>query len=648
MKKKQYLFIPIFVALFVFKNAATKEINDNSYQKVQLNRHINSNKYVGLQSIPEKIDDDRQYIYDPLEFIVIKEKVENKNIDYPIVSRMANGRKIEYVNADVNINSKIYINYDSSVIFQTDFEAEVTINGEIIRNGNSQKIEIPGYSEVGKLSISKYARVRSINNTIASFSNLKDIYKEIFEFEKFTTRELIYNPDEINQALKNAKEILKIDELVSQKNRLVSNQNDSVELEMAIKRSKDDQSKLIETITKIESELLKSNGIINDTTQIMMNDSLKKIKHCKDSVEEVVGKKNIQLDNTKQRMSEIQKNIKDLVGKDENIQRQQSAITEMIGNLQKLRNKILDKKCQIKLYTDHILNNENKVVIQIIAEKSKRIQNADLLGNLAQDIQDQMNILSNNEINFNIKEDSVRIVLKAFRLIKSDLEIVSELYDSGLKETIRKCLLNNLSPTEISLVNLGARSGDRISITIANKLNKSDNDSPRYVIRTFNFSVKSFGLNKKINDSFTLIKRLYTEKGIQKSINGTEITESRPKDVNFEPCAGTSVTWNYLPRNKFGQWLGFGFGINVSFLRFQTVETITTTDSLGRYSTKSEDRSNLIDIGSGVVFSLFDGTINLTLGANLTSGNGLNRAYMGIGFSFVNIAQKLGKTVEKE
>src|SRR5690606_37916219 len=144
----------------------------------------------------------------------------------------------------------------------------------------------------------------------------------------------------------------------------------------------------------------------------------------------------------------------------------------------------------------------------------------------------------------------------------------------------------------------------------------------------------------------------------------------RARDVEFEPAPGASLTWTWRPRRQQGWKRGFadffrflrpGFGVNVSFPRFGIIEREEVEQAGGEVTVVTEDSG--LDVAAGGVLTLFDNAVVLTIGTALTSRvepmtaeqtdslggedevdaeQGSNW-YVGVGFSFVGLADKLSR-----
>lgn len=217
--------------------------------------------------------------------------------------------------------------------------------------------------------------------------------------------------------------------------------------------------------------------------------------------------------------------------------------------------------------------------------------------------------------------------------------------------------MDMLRDTEVLLPVIGAKDGDVLLIEIANQ-SSLDGVPRKYQAR---FLVKRFGLERQVRDSFLFLRRQHVA---DLPAAETDSAASRPAPVNFEPCAGMSLLWTYHPRplypqiagaanpkcyslvgNRLGRLLEPGFGVNVSFPRFNSRVVDVTLDPAAEGGTKTvieyENGGNKVDVAAGLVLTLFDDAIFFTYGWNLSVEE--KREYVGVGFSFLDFAQRMNK-----
>ena len=182
-----------------------------------------------------------------------------------------------------------------------------------------------------------------------------------------------------------------------------------------------------------------------------------------------------------------------------------------------------------------------------------------------------------------------------------------------------KSLKGILPDSFINLTRLGISAGDRLYLKITDVESQNDLD--------FIVDIGPFGLELRVTDSFLLLRRL----GVTEELKAADFQE-----INFRPAPGTTFGWVYRARtNPVLRVLTPGFGYNVSFTDWgDTAFDIAT----GKFK-KGTQGSN-VEIGTGLVLTLFHDTLHLSYGWNLNVES--KRRYFGIGFSFFNLSQQIG------
>lgn len=185
-----------------------------------------------------------------------------------------------------------------------------------------------------------------------------------------------------------------------------------------------------------------------------------------------------------------------------------------------------------------------------------------------------------------------------------------------------KILRGVLPDSFINLTRLGVSAGDRLYLKITDVETQNDLD--------FIVDIDTFGLNTRVTDSFLLLRRL----GVTEDLKAEDFQE-----INFRPAPGTTFGWVYRARtNPVLRVLTPGFGYNVSFTDWGDSAFDIAT---GKF-TKGTQSSN-VEIGTGIVLTLFHDTLHLSYGWNLNVES--NRRYFGIGFSFFNLSRQIGGLV---
>ncbi len=458
--------------------------------------------------------DDLIDIYHPKSFIRMYESFGKGEINKILI------QSVENIPHEVDIDSRIEIEFDRSwiILHRTNFEADISIEGQIKGKNEIRKFEIPGYSMVGTQSTSASASLRSY---IEMFGLLNEIH--------YTYNKFYENYSTIILTLKYKNEIKNID----------------------------------------KGELEQFNGLRTD------------IINQKQRIKSVLEK--INSDSKKTMLKFLIRNLRDITSvmdADALVSDSKTIVDSIIPSLIKI---------------DISRNNYQDTLIPLLSSFIKSLNRLDMIG--AEFRQDEIT-QKINQLDYEISSSTDSLKMRD----KNKLTIMKESLSKKYLERVYTDLLGSLRNTNFLVSETGAREGDEIWITIRN------GDSSVYRSMTIRLIVKEFGLIKKVNDSFFLLKQ---------TAIGTP---------NFTPAPGVSLTWTSHPRDHKGGWfLQPGFGINISFPHFSN--------------------SSSIDVAAGGILSAFDNAVALTVGFCLTSGElASERSYVGLGFSFLNIAQKIGAT----
>ena len=193
----------------------------------------------------------------------------------------------------------------------------------------------------------------------------------------------------------------------------------------------------------------------------------------------------------------------------------------------------------------------------------------------------------------------------------------------------------------------GAKAGNVVTLTVQAM---GADGATVGIPSVWEIEVKQFGLKHAITDSFLFLYRL----GL--SSKDTMVPAGTPgmplpvgtippvKAINFAPSPGVTLGLTYYKRgtsawDKFWRGLAPGLGVNVSFMNFDDpgfdLSTGTFTNTAGTN----------IQVGTGVIYSLFGNSIQFTNGWNLNVDR--KRAYFGVGFSFVDFTKKVAAVIKK-
>jgi hypothetical protein len=216
--------------------------------------------------------------------------------------------------------------------------------------------------------------------------------------------------------------------------------------------------------------------------------------------------------------------------------------------------------------------------------------------------------------------------------------------------------LSDLMDTQVDLGAIEAKPGDRFSLSFVNQYP----DSAQRRKFDLNLRVRRFGLVSDIDDSFIFLRRqranyrrvpLAVTRDTATLAPGATRQIDVPVGVNYQLTPGAALTWSYLTRNRhsFWNWLRPGFGIQVSFPKFETATYTISRPPSGEsgspnpVSITQETRSNNFDIATGGILTLFDNSIGISMGYDLMARDA--NSYVGFTVSFVSLAKKAAQLI---
>jgi len=595
----------------------------------------------------------------------------------------------EKVNYVADRYSKIQIGfYRDFLLKRDDFEGEISVTAQKVSGSVIEDIQVPGYSQIGKEQSIVTAKVKSTIYLNTLFNGVRDIYKRfkdtldvISSISTFSSSEISIINDISNQdKIKNNTELYlleskKTELTVSRVYKTSILSLDAIDTSSSI----DDIIKHYETIKKRifakndsdKNRALDYRKSIEDTLELkdklipLLGSNYKTI-----DIEEFFQNKNSKVADSifeKQRnaikikndIDELKKSIK---ATETNLEKLQKKINDNEKNIQELGNKIgkiiiarmaiMENENIIKSLLDKISSQE---MVKLIKYFSRRVGiNEDYILSEIREINSRLDVLRSNKIDeTNINAGTINQVLGAIQmigLIFVDLQklIAIETEMMGIKEKI----IGGLKDTELLLSTLDLKEGDGVVIIITN--NCDLDGAPRTL--TVKVTIGEFGLINKISDSIFFIRR----NGVTLSSQDTNTdAKEQPRDVNYEPAPGTTYQW-ILQIRKNPKICGFftpmvdvvrffspGFGLNVSLPRFGSIISNYVKDNTtNNYQLVKEESKSNLDVALGLVFSIFNNTVSITYGWNLTSGRGSDREYFGIGFSFIGLYNKAKGIVE--
>jgi len=200
-------------------------------------------------------------------------------------------------------------------------------------------------------------------------------------------------------------------------------------------------------------------------------------------------------------------------------------------------------------------------------------------------------------------------------------------------------LKTRLATGSISLPDYQAKDGDRLTITVESLPADSTTGGVPVV---FYIAIKKYGAKIQWSPSLLFVRRLgVTDAEVTPPTGSTAAPLNR---VNFAPSPGMTFGVAYFKRgqsggDKFMRALGPGIGMNVTFMNFNDPSfDLATSKFVNTTGTN-------VQIGAGVIGSLFDNKLQFSYGWNLNVEH--RRNYFGVGFGFIEIGKELTKYIGK-
>jgi hypothetical protein len=212
-------------------------------------------------------------------------------------------------------------------------------------------------------------------------------------------------------------------------------------------------------------------------------------------------------------------------------------------------------------------------------------------------------------------------------------------YAAQKEEDAIEELKDFISPGIISLSDNKAKDGDMLTVQVETV---PATGSASGIPVVFELKVKKFGGKVQLSPSLLFIRRLGVTDAEATPPTGS--TAAPVNRVNFAASPGVTFGWAYFQRGnsgwaKFLRGLGPGIGLNVTFMNFNDPSfDLTTSKFVNTTGTN-------VQVGSGIVGSLFDNKLQLSYGWNLNVEN--RRTYFGVGFGFLEIGKEVVKYIGK-
>jgi hypothetical protein len=212
-------------------------------------------------------------------------------------------------------------------------------------------------------------------------------------------------------------------------------------------------------------------------------------------------------------------------------------------------------------------------------------------------------------------------------------------YSDTKRKDAFKQLKNFLATGSISLPDDQVKDGDRLTVTVESLPAGSTTGGIPVV---FEIAIKKYGGKIQWSPSLLFVRRLgVTDVEASPPTGSTTAPLNR---INFAPSPGMTFGIAYFKRgnsnwDKFARGLGPGMGMNVTFMNFNDPSfDLATSKFVNTNGTN-------VQVGAGLIGSLFDNKLQLSYGWNLNVEG--RRTYFGVGFGFIEIGKEVAKYVTK-
>lgn len=310
-------------------------------------------------------------------------------------------------------------------------------------------------------------------------------------------------------------------------------------------------------------------------------------------------------------------------------------------DVKKLREILLGKSNSIEFALKKLTEEKNDFQLNLLADLMQ--WSPEYLRYEANEIiNKRLPFLRTEKITDNTKDS---IYYETYKIIETVYSISLIDVSESSREKVKNGFIKNLKDTEFHIASTGAKSGDVITLILANGKPGSDG----YREHRVRLHVRDFGFSLKTSDTLLMIKRLNVSSTRDDELIGSIPVGSAdskevPLDYNYVPTAGVTFGGTYYARRSkccgIPAFIKPGLGINVSFPRFgskiASYSAIAVNDTTIERSISIDESSNTVDLAIGLALTLFDNTIILTYGRNFTAEE--EQVYWGVGFNFLKIA----------
>jgi hypothetical protein len=335
--------------------------------------------------------------------------------------------------------------------------------------------------------------------------------------------------------------------------------------------------------------------------------------------------------------------------------------------LQRLQARLRLYQPEIKAISDFFLQSENLVIVERIGVDVFWIDRSSLQL-IAQQYQDNVQIAFDAKSTPKAQAQALEDLLERTKLVYQDFGVFRNYIREQMKKAAgtqihtdeewntifeneilkyshekRKAafaqLKTRLATGSISLPDYQAKDGDRLTITVESLPADSTTGGVPVV---FYIAIKKYGAKIQWSPSLLFVRRLgVTDAEVTPPTGSTAAPLNR---VNFAPSPGMTFGVAYFKRgqsggDKFMRALGPGIGMNVTFMNFNDPSFDLATNKF--VATTGTN----VQVGAGVIGSLFDNKLQFSYGWNLNVEN--RRDYFGVGFGFIEIGKELTKYIGK-
>ena len=564
----------------------------------------------------------------------------------------------EYVNAEVDVDSKVLITFDRRALARLDsalvaagageFEAAVTVSARI----GDRPVEVPGYSVVGEQARTAVARVRSAGELRTAFASARRARSDVAAGSALDglRRDAFVLPGPPEGAPPDPPEAAALRSAAAAAAARASEARRTRDELLAtygfvglddVEAAYDRVGRLAQTGPTVDSTGASAQPELDAALVQTGFESVSAVRAFRARIARLAATAGAAQDSADTAADSLDALLTLTAENDrqrEDERRQQLASAERArASVDAVRRGLLVRRAGLGPVLRTVAADANRPLVAAYADVAAPPQNAGRLVVLAAAAAAGLDALAASPGPATPDEyartaETARGVLSAL----DALAVASDAFGDDGSRRLRGRLLYDLVDTAVLLRQADARPGDVLTLTVENRARAGD--VPRTL--TVRLTVRDFGLVRDVADSFLFLRRPGADPA---DIVGEGVEVSDPRDVDFEPAPGATLGWTYRPRPHQAPFLGFltpGFGLNVSFPRFGKLELRPGGD--GDPGTLVEDST--LDVAVGAVLSLFDGAIVATAGLPLTSrgADAGDNWYWGLGFSFVNIADRVG------